>query len=265
MDFLKKHYEKILLGVVLLAFLAAVGYLPFKVSSDKKELEDKRQGLVTKPVKPLPALDMTNAQEVIKKVSEPVIVNFSAPNRLFNPMAWQRKQDQTLILSTSVGASAATVTNIEPLYLKLTLDGVNMTDSGPRYTIGVQKEAAARPSERAKRQTYCSLNTKNDTFTLSEVQGKPEDPTGLVVELNDTGDRAVILKDKGFQRVDGYEATVVYEPENLVKKDQRVGMRLHFNFEDYNIVAITQNEVVLSAKSNGKKWTIQYNAAPQTN
>jgi hypothetical protein len=139
---------------------------------------------------------------------------------------------------------------------------VTSSDSGVRYTIGVQKEAAARSQDRPKKQTYCSLNNKNDTFTLSEVQGKPEDPSALVLELNDTGERVVITKEKPFARVDGYLATVIYEPENLVRKDQRLGARLHFNFEDYNIVAITQNEVVLSAKSNGKKWTIKYNAAP---
>jgi hypothetical protein len=31
--------------------------------------------------------------------------------------------------------------------------------------------------------------------------------------------------------------------------------------EDYNIVAITENEVVLSAK-NQTKWTIRYSAEP---
>jgi hypothetical protein len=262
MDFLKKNYEKILLGVVLLAFLGAVGYLPFKVSSDKQALEDKRTGLVSKTPKPLPEQDMTNATVVLKRVSDPIIVNFSAPNKLFNPMPWQQKLDKTLILTTSVGAGAATVTNITPLYLRLTLDGVNMTDTGARYTIGVQKEASSKRAEWQKKQTYCSLNNKTDTFTLSEVQGKAEDPTGLVVELNDTGERAVITKDKGFKRVDGYMATIIYEPQNQNWPNQRVGAKLRFNAEDYNIVAITQNEVVLSAKSNGKKWTIQYNAAP---
>jgi len=38
---------------------------------------------------------------------------------------------------------------------------------------------------------------------------------------------------------------------------------LFFNNEEYTIVAINQNEVVLSAKSNGKKWTIRsYANAP---
>ena len=105
MDFLKKHYEKILLGVVLLAFLAAVGYLPFKIGADKQALDAKRESLIPKAVKPLPELDMTNSLAVLTRVSEPIIVNFSEPNKLFNSMPWQEKSDKALVLATSVGAS----------------------------------------------------------------------------------------------------------------------------------------------------------------
>jgi hypothetical protein len=52
-----------------------------------------------------------------------------------------------------------------------------------------------------------------------------------------------------------------YAPENKSWINRRVGASLSFNGEDYNIVAITENEVVLSAKSNQKKWTIKYTAS----
>ena len=42
MDFLKKHYEKVLLGVVLLGLAVAVAFLPFKIASEKQKLEDMR-------------------------------------------------------------------------------------------------------------------------------------------------------------------------------------------------------------------------------
>jgi hypothetical protein len=55
-----------------------------------------------------------------------------------------------------------------------------------------------------------------------------------------------------------------YAPETKTWTNRRVGASLSLNGEDYNIVAITENEVVLSAKSNQKKWTIKYSvsAAP---
>jgi len=52
-----------------------------------------------------------------------------------------------------------------------------------------------------------------------------------------------------------------YAPESKIWAGRRVGAPLAFNGEDYNIVAITENEVVLSAKSNQKKWTIKYSAS----
>ncbi len=94
---------------------------------------------------------------------------------------------------------------------------------------------------------------------MLEVKGKPEEPSQIIVQLNDTGEKAVITKDQPFKRVDGYMADLHYDLEKKNWTHQRVGSRLVFNGEDYNIVAINQNEVVLSAKANGKKWPIKAN------
>jgi hypothetical protein len=79
--------------------------------------------------------------------------------------------------------------------------------------------------------------------------------------LNDTSEHAVITKEKAFERVDGYMADLEYKPENRRWTAQRVGAVLPFNGEQYKIVAINQNEVVLSAP-NLKKWTIKTNPNP---
>jgi hypothetical protein len=92
---------------------------------------------------------------------------------------------------------------------------------------------------------------------MVEVKGKPEDPSQIIVELNDTKQKAVIAKDKPYERVEGYVADLRYDPEKKSWGERRVGAVLPFNGEDYRVVAITENEVVLSAKSNGKKSTIK--------
>ena len=61
MDFLKKHYEKVLLGVVLLGLAVAVAFLPFKIASEKQTLEDMRNQLIHPKVKPLTNLDLDPA------------------------------------------------------------------------------------------------------------------------------------------------------------------------------------------------------------
>ena len=259
MDFLKKHYEKVLLGVVLLGLAVAVAFLPFKIASDKETLEAKRINLIPRSVKSLAGLDLSSPEAALKRMASPAVIDFSPTNRLFNPVPWQRTADGRLIPGNKVGASAATVTNITPLYLRLTLDSVTVSDSGPRYVIGIEKEASPNPRDRNKKQTYCSLNTKNDTFTLREVKGPPDNPTSVILELSDTGERVSVSREQPFKRVDGYMADVNYEPEKKVWLNRRVGATLFFNGEEYNIVDIRQNEVVLLAKSNQKKWIIRIN------
>jgi hypothetical protein len=260
MDLLKKHYEKFLLGVVLVGLVVAVAWLPFKIAADKQELEDKRVKMTPK-VKLLTNLDLTMPELALKRVTAPALIDFSAPNRLCNPMPWQKTPDG-IRPATKLGPTAATITNITPLYLKLTLDGVVTVAEGAKYVIGVEKQAAPSPQQRSKKQTYCKLNDKNDTFTLIEVRGKPEEPSQLVLHLNDTGERAVISKDVPFRRVEGYMADIRYDPDKKVWAGRRVNSlpAIAFNGEEYNIVAINKDEVVLSAKSNQKKWTIKQSA-----
>ena len=267
MDFLKKHYEKILLGVVLVGMAVALALLPFFIGSEKQKLADMASQVLHPKVKPLTNLDLTLSEQTLKRLASPAVIDFGPPNRLFNPMPWQKTSDGHLVLRESVGPNRIVVTNITPLYLELTLDSVNTSESTPQYVIGIERQAAANPGQRRKTQRLCGMNppTKNDTFTMLEVKGKPEDPTRIVVQLNDTGEKAVIGKDQPFRRIDGYMADLHYDLEKKNWPHERVDSRpLIFNGEEYKIVAINQNEVVLSAKLNGKKWAIKANptAAP---
>src|ERR1039457_5946972 len=153
-----------------------------------------------------------------------------------------------------------------PLYLELTLDSVTVLDTGTRYVIGIKREAALNPRDRPKTQKYCSLNTKNEIFTLRDVKTPPDNPTNVreVLELNDSKQRVEVTKDQPFRRMDSYMVDLKYAPENKTWTSRRIGASLSFNGEDYKIVAIPENEVVLSAKSNQKNWTVKYSpsAAP---
>src|ERR1035437_2992485 len=177
MDFLKKHYEKVLLGVVLLGLVVAVVFLLLKIPSEKQKLEDMRNTLITRPL-PL-------RENIVKGVATSAMIEFSAPNKLFNPMPWQKAVDGRLLRSdtTNVGPNAVTITKLTPLYLKLTLDSMTVLETGTRYVIGIEKEAAPNPRDRSKTQKYCSLNTKNETFTLRDVKAAPDDPTNVTAVL----------------------------------------------------------------------------------
>src|SRR6267378_2675040 len=136
MDFIKKNYEKILLGLVLVGLAVAVGFLLIKINSEKQKLEDLASSLVNRPVKPLPPLELSSAENTLKRLAIPALIDFSSTNRLFNPMPWQQTRDNPpqLIPANKVGPRLVTVTNITPLYLRITLDTVNVqSDGAARY------------------------------------------------------------------------------------------------------------------------------------
>jgi hypothetical protein len=268
MDFLKKHYEKVLLGLVLLGLAVAVAFLPFKIASEKQKLDDLRQQFRPN-VKPLTNLDLAGPESVLKRLAVPAEVDFSAPNRLFNPMMWQKAADGRLIKvdASNIGPNALVVTNRKELPLTISLDDVIVGDSGNRYRIGIKREASTNPKDWVKTQHFYKVGDKTDIFALRDATAPADNPTNftLTLEMSDTGQTAKLSREKPFRRVDGYTVDLRYPPENKVfPPNRRVGQTLAFNGEDYNIVAITTNEVVLSAKSNQKKTTVKYSIAPAT-
>ena len=261
MDFLKKHYEKILLGVVLLGLVGAVVFLPFLILHDRNLLDETRMGIISHPVKSLVPLDLTAESDTTQRLQMPCRIDFETTNKLFNPVEWQKAVDGTLIKIESgneVGPGAVVITRISPLYFVLTLDSAETNEIGARYIIGVERQAAPVPWQRVKRQHYASVGEKNESFTITDVQGPPANPTQLILQLTDSGELTAISKDKPFRRVDAYIAALKYSPEGKNWQDQRVGDDLKFAGDDYIVVAIDQGSVILSAKSNQKKTTLTY-------
>jgi hypothetical protein len=258
---LKNHYEKVLLGAVLVGLAVAAALLPIKISSEKQKLNDLTLSVTHPVVKPLTNLDLSPIEGALKRAAAPATMVFAPPHKLFNPLPWQKAADARLVPldDTHIGPKAVAITKMTPLYLKLSLDSVQVVDSGPKYVIGFEREAAIAPRDRPKKQAYCSVGTKNEAFTLRDVQGLPESPTNLVVELRD-GEIVNLSTNAPFRRIDGYMADLRYDPEKKSWRNQRIGSSIAFNGEDYSVVAVNQNEVVLSAKSNQKKWTVKHNS-----
>jgi hypothetical protein len=262
MDFVKKHYEKILLGAVLLSLVGALVFLPFWILHDRTEAQRTREGITSQPVQPLPPLDLTEQSNIIQRLQSPSKLDFETTNRLFNPVEWQRTKSGSLIKIESgreVGPQAVVIIQITPLYFILTLDSVETNELGARYIISVERQTAAKQGQRSKRQHYASVGDKNEAFTIVTVKGPPDNPAQLVLRLTDTGETVTLSKNEPFRHVDGYMADLKYPPEGRSWQNQHVNDILKLAGDDYIIVAINKNEVVLSAGSNQKKTTLTYN------
>jgi len=264
MDFIKKHYEKVLLGVVLLSLALAVVALPFYIGKQKEELADKIASKLHAPVKPLPPLDERRFTNVLQRLAKPAELNFGKPHNLFNPVPWQRRADGSLIKlqeGNEVGPDAAKVNKVNPLYTAIRFESVG--PSGSNYLISVTRDAEPNPKLRRKKSFYVEVGGKNDLVWLTAVKGAADKPE-LQVTLTDTGAKVSVSAEHPCQRVDGYSVDLRYDPEKGVWPARRIGDKVVFAGDEFTVTAINpvatnQFEVVLSAKSTGKKTTIKYN------
>jgi len=260
MDFLKKHYEKIILVAVLLGVVGFLVFLPFVIAADKKEIDDKRTKFIPNP-KALPALDMARQDEVMARLQSPANFDFSTRNKLFNPIMWKRNANGELIPIKSgneIGAGAVVVTKITPLYMVVALLQVDTNAISPRYVIGLTNLAAATESLRHGQTRYAAVGDKKDLFTLNSIKGDPLNPDAVELTLVDSGEKVMVSKAKPFQRVDAYTADLRYPPENKNFLNRRQGSLLTFNGENYNIFAIRAGDVILSSQANQKNTTLRY-------
>jgi hypothetical protein len=266
MSFIKKNYEKVLLGAVLLGL---VGFLLFGqviVAREKQAMEDLTSGIIRATPKPLPALDMSREEAILNRVQSSFQLDFETTNRLFNTMQWQREPNGRIIKisnGSEVGPRALKVASIRPLNFILRFDSFEPASQsgGPaRYLLIIEHEGGANQLERRGKKHYLSPGQKEQSkepLLLLSVSGPPDKPV-LAVEILETGEKVTVTLDKPFQEVESYEADLTYPPETRHWNSQRVGATLKFGNNNYNIVVIDQNEVVISAESNQKRTTLPY-------
>ena len=263
MDFLKKHYEKILLTVALLGSVGLLVAMPFFIQADQKDADEHKNVFFHGKVAPLPDLDMGLQNQLSQRLNGSFNLDLETTNKLFNPLEWQKTLDGRLIKRENIGSKALTIVKINPLYLILKLDKVETNEPVARYLIGVQHQASTKPALQKPQHRGVSPGEKaNDTFQLLSVTGAPENPDQLILKLVDSNETITLTPDKPYQRVDGYSVDLRYDPERKSFPARRVGASITFAGEEYNIVAISEDEVILSAQSNQKRTKLRYAPTP---
>ena len=127
MDLLKKHYEKIVLGVVLLVLMAGAAMLPTMISRERDDLNKTAEEIINRPAKPLDPLDLSTNEIHLKQLKAGYSLDLSSSNKVFNSSQWQEAPDGRLIKLTTgreIGIEAVTVTKQTPLYLIISFDSV---------------------------------------------------------------------------------------------------------------------------------------------
>jgi hypothetical protein len=262
MEFLKKNYEKIVLGVVLLGLTISACLLPFMISGKRAALESLRVSGRPK-VQPLPPVDVATETAASERAAIPLKLDYTTKHNLFNPVLWKKFPDGRLLKESTgneEGADALEVTNVEKLYLILSYN----SPSANGYLINIERQNERRESKRHT-QNFVSSENKSELLSLKDIKGPPDKPTELDLVWNETGEIIPLNPNQPFKRVEGYAADLKYPLAQPVKTwtDRRVGDRLVFANGYYNIVAITESNVVVSAESNKKKTTITFHPATE--
>ena len=266
MDQLKQHYEKIILGLAMLALVyVAYGILmdPSKENIEEQKQARSRPDLETK--KEMPEMDMSNYRATLSRLENAKALNLGNPHNLFNPVQWRVARDGTVLKVESgneIGAGAIVLSETKPLYLKVEYRGTSGTGQNIRYRFAVTRESAKKKKERLRMTTTATKESNKDTrdlFTLLKIEGDKLAPTAFQLRL--AGDPGAITVEKGklFQRIDGYMASLAYDTRGEKKSyvNKRVGDKLFFAEDGHNIVAIEEREVVLSTASTSKRTTIR--------
>jgi hypothetical protein len=267
MQFIKKHYEKILLGVVLAGLVGALVFMPFYISSDNQATNNETATIVNPPAKPLPDLDISAQAAAAARSHGAFSIDLNTTNKVFNPQAWVRQQDGSIVpASGHTGPEICVVTLITNLDLIISLDSVSTNELGARYGIGVEKQAEKNPSKRRKQTRSAALGDKpNDTFSIVAVKGDDiTNPSEVDLKLTDTGEMISIALGKSYRRVDGYAADFHYDPEKLVFHDARTGDTrvgghyIAFSGTSFVVDDVRENQLILRDLSNQKKTTLNY-------
>src|SRR5687768_16310519 len=116
MEFLKNHYEKIVLSVTLLALAATAAWLFAANRSAQATISDV-EATLPQP-KGIPPLDISNYQTNLAKAKNPPSLTLGEGHNLFNPVTWKYKPDGSLLKVESgneEGPGALRILKIQPL------------------------------------------------------------------------------------------------------------------------------------------------------
>ncbi|HUD84353.1 MAG TPA: hypothetical protein VMQ67_12650 [Candidatus Saccharimonadales bacterium] len=255
MEFLKRHYEKIVLCLVLLGLAAAAVWMRMAIERVHGSLapttEPRRKAGTLAP------MDLSTDQVTLSQVTNPPAITLSGDHNLFNPVTWKRKSDGTFLKIVRTGPDALVVTNITRLYTVINYDHASGNGSGV-YVIAIQQHSDPQhPSHKFDEYAKKDQKMRSGLYILRDIKGDADDPSELDLELPETGDTVAVTKDKPYEWVDSNIADLRYEPESRTIPKVHVNDFITLDGEQYKVVEITTNAVRIqfrTTKVTEIKW-----------
>jgi hypothetical protein len=262
LNILKKHYEKVILSVVLLGLAIAAAMLLLRVAEERDRLDQFRQLPPVAAPRALEPTDVSTNITTLARLQRPTPVVIYGTNHLFNPVQWQRRPDGSfdkIVTGDETGPGALEITAVKPLYSIITFVGESRTGDLLQYQFRIERQAAASVAERRLTRSFTTVGSRNAGLLLKELRPRDE-PNEFVFEVLDDKSEVIVTRDQPHRAIAGYTVDLRYEPERRTFTERRIGDSLRFAGDENKIVAITATNVTVEA-SNRKRTTIPHNAA----
>ncbi|HXG47342.1 MAG TPA: hypothetical protein VNO52_06940 [Methylomirabilota bacterium] len=260
----RQHYEKIILVVALLLLAGAVIFLSSASRAEADKLREQTEVVTRKSVQGVKPVDLTRYEQLMARLSNPPPLILSGDHSLFSPVRWQTNyydgKPVRVRSGQDVGPDKLVVTAVRPLELIVAFD--RATGSG--YYLRLTNQSLAVGTRGYVANPYLNVNQTNRSHPviIREVTGAADKPDSLTIEFTDSGEKATLTPAAPVRKVLGYEADLYYPLEDKKFPSIRVNSTIRFANDDYKVIAINQNEVVITA-SNGRPHRRPFGAVPK--
>jgi len=263
MDFLKKHYEKITLGLVLVVVMFLALQIPSAISGAKRDEDERQRRIQNQATNAVTPVDLAAMKKSVENLNTPVSTKFAEPgHNLLNPVLWKKgARDQIIKIPTPEDAiRQMIVKEITPLRLTV-LFGDNPRDSGRGgiYVVITDESLVPRVRRKPQERTLRGQreNESNDLFKLLGFTGPADSASEIKIELRKGARQLTLKRGEPFSEVVAYEVDLEYPPENKTFNDILVGGTVTFNDERYKVIAITESAVTIEGQTTPKRYTIE--------
>ncbi|MBE7500977.1 MAG: hypothetical protein HS113_11835 [Verrucomicrobiales bacterium] len=265
MELLKNHYEKVILGVVLLLLAVVAGYLPFEVANVRSRLDEGTSGIERGRVDPIPDLSLSTNEIVVARLNREIRFGFgTGVHGLFNPAGtWRKLPSGEVVPPPPAGIEGLLVTKISPLMLQIDYQGLSTGGgSQQRYRFYIKDESSTNRALERGRIVIQGPGARPEGFLIKEIIGPKEDPEQFRLELTDSRQVVTVTKEQGHSEVAGYAADLRHERETRSFPRQKKGSKITVGGTTYNIVAVSETDVTIEDDKTKRRTVVPLKSAP---
>lgn len=257
MDFLKTHYEKFILGAILLGLAIAAAALPMAVGGLRERLQSYDSAPATKA--PYQPINLSTQEMAVARLKAPPKVKIVGENLTFNPVLWVTLPNGQLRKITPGERGPDALKIVRRTEVPFSIEFMRVAATSYHFVITTNISADGK-FQKADRYVSNKIGDKppGAFFILRKINGQPEDPDSFALELVDSKQMVTVGKGLPFRRVQEYSVDLRYEPENKTFRDQREGGILLFENDAYKILAINASFIRFQSLLTGRQTTLPF-------